>query len=47
MYVEKIENYILSKKKNISINDFFEVYNIKLKPLNNSKNPSYFKYYNT
>jgi len=29
-YVEKIENYIFKSKQNISINDFFEVYNIEL-----------------
>lgn len=29
-YVEKIEKYVLETKQHISINDFFEVYNIKL-----------------
>jgi len=30
LYVKKIEKYVLKAKQHISINDFFEVYNIKL-----------------
>jgi len=30
LYVDKIEKYVLATKSNISINDFFEIYNIEL-----------------